>query len=91
MDSTHILVVLDSTLRFFNGGGDKDDSLLFAFVFAAFLFAIVLSTYAVRKQHRIAGNLFEISIYYSVNVMEVRCRLPHNTRDSCRLSRLPQA
>ena len=30
--SNHLLVVVDSTLRFFNGGGDNDASLAVAFV-----------------------------------------------------------
>ncbi len=31
METIHLLVVVDSTLRFFKGGGDKDASLAFAF------------------------------------------------------------
>lgn len=33
--STNLLVVVDSTLRFFKGGGDKDASLAFASPLAA--------------------------------------------------------
>ena len=35
MGSIHLLVVVDSTLRFFKGGGDKDASLAFLFPLAA--------------------------------------------------------
>ncbi len=34
-ESAYLLVVVDSTLRLFKGGGDRDASLAFAFLFAA--------------------------------------------------------
>ena len=46
MHSTHLLVVVDSTLGLFNGGGDKDASLAFAFLFEARSAFIVLITSA---------------------------------------------
>ena len=39
-ESIHLLVVVDSTLRFFKGGGDKDASL--AFVSPSIAFAVII-------------------------------------------------
>lgn len=47
---THLLVVVDSTLRFFKGGGDKDASLAFISFLAARFAVMILNTCAEQEQ-----------------------------------------
>ena len=56
-DLSHLLVVVDSTLRFFKGGGDKDASLALAFVLGFDFAFMILSDCA--EQNRTEQNKTE--------------------------------
>lgn len=49
--ATAFFVVVDSTLRFFKGGGDKDASLAFASSLPACFAVMILNTCAEQGQH----------------------------------------